>query len=375
MLVLPYSSFKPTKTIRESLGLPGSEVIAVTKAEENRIWLDTTCSLYYIKGFSSNPDNLFRQRHTRVDYAKTHLTKPECQEDDLSDVWESDSESEGEEGMYTTTSPDTVGERLVSPVAAAPGKEPWSTITAGETKADHGFDDMSDETQLMRGIIPSFGETPVLDGGAAQHTFFSRLYTDRQRRMKHVAFSGIGLPRHLVKDFCVLRTSPTDIELQPFDRDAPCIECKYLLTHHSNTGLTSPWDMHPAYSERVSMLLHVPELSLVVAGSPTGRVALITLTKTAKRLHLTRVRHGFRVDYVLPRKAEDDQKLRPGCTLIGVAMSPVPYRPGKSLDLRPESGMGRATPVVYRLILHYKDHTILMYDVARGGDQEELFIF
>ena len=375
MLVLPYSNFKPVKTIRESLGVPGGEVLAVTKAEENRVWLDTTCSLYYIKGFSSNPENLFRQRHTRVDYAKTHATKPECQEDDLSDVWESESDSEDDDIADVPPAPYPFGERLLYPATAGPGKEPWSMITRGTVRPEPRFHDLSDETQLMRGIIPSFGETPLLDGNTAQHTLFSRMYADRRGRMKNVTFSSADLPTHLVKDFCLLRTSPTDIELQPFDRDAPCVECKYLLTYHNHTGAATPWDLHPTYSERVSMLLHVPELNLVVAGSPTGRVALLTLTKTAKRLHLTRVRYGFRVDCVLPRKEEDDRRVRPACTLVGVAVSPVPCRPGRGLKLRSERGVGRAAAVVYRLILHYKDHTILMYDIARGGGQDELLIF
>ncbi|KAK4153403.1 hypothetical protein C8A00DRAFT_15379 [Chaetomidium leptoderma] len=381
VLVLPYSSFRPTKTVRESLGVPGGEVMAVMKSEEtNRVWLDTTCSLYYIKGFSSNPDTIFRQRHTRLDYGRTHAAKPEFQEEDLSDTYWSESESE-DEGVCMTTSPGALGKKPAYTAALGAAMERWSTVTAFSGRSDSSFEDLSDETQLSRCIIPSFGETPPLDGNPSRHTLFSRMQPDRQRRTKHIEFSKADVPSHLAKDYCILRTSPTDVELLPFNRDAPCVECKCLLTHHNHTGVAAPWDLHPAYSERVSMLLHVPELSLVVTGSPTGRVALLTLTKTAKKLYNTELRHGFRVDCVLPRKAEDGKKLRPGCTLIGVAISPVPYRPGKGLELRPERG-GRETaaaaaaaPVMYRLMLHYKNHTILMYDVSRGGEEDELLVF
>jgi hypothetical protein len=379
VLVLPYSSFKPTKTVHESLGVPGNQVIAVTKPDEaNRVWLDTTCSLYYIKGFSSNPEGLFRQRPPRVDYARIHATKPECQEDDLSDVWESDSDSdEDDDDVYTTTAPGTVGSKVTYPLSAGLENQQWSAITPYKGKAAPSLGDMSDEMQLGRCIVPSVGDTPRLGSDLADHVRFARTYAERQAKTKPVDYSKSDFSSHLIKNFCLLRTSMTSIELQPFDRDAPCIECKYLLAHDQRTGPDTPWDLHGTYSERVSMLLHVPELNLVVAGSPTGRVALITLTKTAKRLHLTRVRHGFRVDCVLPRKAEVAQRIRPVCPLIGVAMSPVPCQPGKSLELRPERRNGAAAaPAVYRLMLHYKNHTILMYDVARGGgEDDELLIF
>ncbi|KAL2198944.1 hypothetical protein P885DRAFT_75354 [Corynascus similis CBS 632.67] len=376
VLVLPYTSFQPAKTVREALGVPGGEVIPVAKTEAaSRVWLDTTCSLYYIKGFSPSPEVLFRQRHTRIDYARTHAAQSECQESDLSDPWGSDSEDD--EGICMTEPRSTEGDRLMYPIAAGQEPDRWSTITPFSNTPDSCFHDLSRETQLARSIVPSFGETPSLNDIFA-HAYFNRQNSDRKHRTKHVDFPKAVMPNHVVKDFCLLRTSPTDVELQPFDREAPCVELKFLITHSNHFGgAGTPWDLHPAYSERLSMLIHVPELSLVVAGSPTGRVALLTLTKTAKRLHMTNVRHGFRVECVLPRKEEEDKKLRPACTLIGVAMSPVPSRPGQALELRPETGSPVASaPPMYRLMLHYKDHTILMYDVARGKDAEEaLLIF
>ncbi|KAK4129326.1 hypothetical protein N657DRAFT_639929 [Parathielavia appendiculata] len=368
VLVIPYRNFKPAKTIRESLGLPGGEVIAVTKSEESRVWLDTTCSLYYIKGYTSNPDAIFRHRRARIDYSRTHAASPQCHEDDLSDAWDSGSDTDEYDPACTAKPADTVG-KLSCSLTADQEEDRWLSISPFSGKRlDLVIDDMSDETQLSRCIIPSFGETQP-NVSEAQWALFNPA-NNRAERTRQLEFSKAKLPSHLAKNYCLLRTSTTDVELQPFDRDAPCIECKYLLTNNTRPATNMPWDLHPVYSERISMLLHVPALNLVVAGSPTGRVALITLTKTAKRLHLTRVRYGFRVDCVLPRKADEDKKLRPECTLIGVAMSPAPSRAGKGLELRPKAG-----PVMYRLILHYKDHTILMYDVARCADQEELLVF
>ncbi|KAL2165514.1 hypothetical protein VTH06DRAFT_814 [Thermothelomyces fergusii] len=377
VLVLPYSNFQPVKTVREALGLPAGEVIPVTKSETtNRLWLDTTCGLYYVKGFSPNPDTVFRQRDTQFKYSSTHAAKSECREDDLTDACESDSEDD--EGVCMTDTREAEGEGPLRSVAA--GQEPedrWSTITQHRGIPDSCFSDLSGETQLSRSIIPCFGETPPLGDNLDAHAEFNRQHGDRQNRTRHVDFATADLPSHVVKGFCLLRTSPTDVELQPFDREATCVECKYLITHSTHIGgASAPWDLHPAYSERLSMLIHVPELSLVVAGSPTGRVALLTLTRTARRLHMATVRHGFRVECVLPRKEEEDKKLRPACTLIGVAMSPAPSRRSQVLELRPGAvAPVPSAPIVYRLILHYKDHTILMYDVARAKEDEALLIF
>jgi hypothetical protein len=245
---------------------------------------------------------------------------------------------------------------------------PYSGVPAFDWK------DPSDDTQLSRWIIPSFGEIPHLDGNIIEYMKFNGDYHERQKRTQSIDFPMAELPAHVLKHFYIMRTSPTDVQLQPFDPGLPSIECKFVLTQHNHTRTTTPWDMHPAYAERMSMLIHVPELSLVVAGSPMGRVALITLTKSCKRIQSTPVRRGFRVDRVLPRRSEDDRRLRPACTLIGIAMSPVPDHRAKGLALHPPGG-GRAPPVMYRLILHYKDHTILMYDIARGLSDDDLMIF
>lgn len=121
------------------------------------------------------------------------------------------------------------------------------------------------------------------------------------------------------------------------------------------------------------MLLHVPELNLVVAGALHGRVALLTLTKTNKRAQGLTVRRAFRVDWVLPRREEENKRLRPLCALHGIAISPVPDAKARGLNLRGRHG--RLPHAYYRLILHYVDHTILMYDITRRVGDEDLMIF
>lgn len=85
---------------------------------------------------------------------------------------------------------------------------------------------------------------------------------------------------------------------------------------------------HPA--PRLANLLHVPELSLVVAGSICGRVVLITLTCLMTK-HYS-FKHGFKVEAILPTRNDEDRHLRPICPLLGVAIGPIPssgYLPGE----------------------------------------------
>ncbi|KAK3309550.1 uncharacterized protein B0T15DRAFT_388146 [Chaetomium strumarium] len=385
VLVLPDRCFKRTQTVRECLGVPGNEVIAVTKLEQtgpalsqnNTVWLDTTCSLYYIRELSLPAEAVFRRRQNTAEYAVTHACKSVFVEQDLSDSWETDSDSE-DGAVNLPSAPDPFHNKAV-PSGSKTGTEKQGRKVLPPSTTDCPWylksGDTTDGAQMLGVINPTSKNVASIDSLAGDGMYHKKLgsYSLRQTRDgSQIEFSKADLPEHAVKDYCLLRTSLTDIELQPFNKDAPCIDCKYVLPHHTNAPST-PWDLHPTYSERVSMLIHIPQLNLVAAGSPTGRVALITLTKTAKRLHMTKLRHGFRVDYVLPRRSEDDRKLRPGCTLIGIAMSPVPYRPGVDLELRPRGE--RPSPTMYRLILHYKDHTILMYDIARSGDDGSLTVF
>ncbi|KAK4240839.1 hypothetical protein C8A03DRAFT_41653 [Achaetomium macrosporum] len=385
VLVLPDRCFKRTQTVRESLGVPGNEVIAGTRFEQagsavlqnNTVWLDTTCSLYYIKELSLHADDMFRRSQNAAEYAVTHTLKSVFVEEDLSDAWQSDSDSE-DAPMDLPSAPDASQKKGLSPRSeAGVSKEGRKALppSAADCPWYLKSDEMADGVQMLGLINPISNDAVSIHSLATHGDYLKKLGSYRTRGPSSVKFSEANLPKHAVKDYYLLRTSLTDIELQPFDRDAPCIDCKYVLTYHNPTNTSSvPWDLHPTYSERVSMLIYVPQLNLVAAGSPTGRVALITPTKTAKWLHMAKLRHGFRVEYVLPRKSEDDRKLRPGCTLIGVAMSPVPYRPGVELELRP-GGERAPSPAMYRLIMHYKDHTILMYDIARGGDDGSLMVF
>ena len=132
---------------------------------------------------------------------------------------------------------------------------------------------------------------------------------------------------------------------------------------------------------RINMIERVPELSLIVVGSPTGRVALITPTKYERPVATDlgpEWSHGFRVERVLPRRADElafRRKLRP---LHGMAISPIQQEGQEEFGReagRGEAGVAANAPRRYRLMLHYRNHDILTYEISRKGQMNKLCIF
>ncbi|KAK3935986.1 hypothetical protein QBC46DRAFT_270540 [Diplogelasinospora grovesii] len=388
VLVLDDSHFKPTKSIRESLGLPRKEIQpyggAGGASTDPDMWLDTTCSLYYVKDLAPNPESYIRARHGNQ-YHKLHqdrrygpLSAPAVDSDD--------------EQPYDDTDSDTAEQPRSS--GKGGGADDGNTKRDNTQTNDYrwhmlrkpldnlkgtAIDDLDQDVHLSRTIVPSFGQTHVLDG-TARLLQFEKQSSERRYHTRSIGFNKVEFPRHAAKNLSILRTTQTDIELQNFGHKSANVVCKSVLGHHNHhRRRVEPYDMARIVSERVSMVLHVPELNLVVAGSLTGRVALITLTRTARRVvdRLAPLRRGFRVDAVLPRKNEEDRRLRPWCALHGIAISPVPDEHVENrLELRSRHPRQSLSPKRYRLILHYMDHTILMYEIARRPDEEEdLMIF
>jgi hypothetical protein len=126
-------------------------------------------------------------------------------------------------------------------------------------------------------------------------------------------------------------------------------------------------------TKRLSMLLQVPELSLLVIGSQTGRVALITPTRMAgqsREIYGERYEYGFRVETVLPLKSDEDKYRTTKRPLHGVAVGPSMYSGGDGAD-----GARVTGPARFRIVLHYTNHDIITYEIGRSGDENRLCIF
>ncbi|KAI1504441.1 hypothetical protein F5X99DRAFT_41067 [Biscogniauxia marginata] len=162
----------------------------------------------------------------------------------------------------------------------------------------------------------------------------------------------------------IMRTYELDIELRSFEEDGIGIMFERAIDQDRPTNTVLPamrWS-----HERLSNLIHVPELSMVVAGSLCGRVALITLTRP---LYVRApFKRGFKIEAILPTKKEEDSQLRPICPLLGVAIAPMPCSGKLGKADEPLGTRG------YRLMLHYYDLRILSYEVFRNMATEELSV-
>lgn len=163
----------------------------------------------------------------------------------------------------------------------------------------------------------------------------------------------------------ILRTYETDLELRSYDEGGVGIMFEHAIRQNRPPQTVLPnmgWS-----HERLSNLFHVPELSLVVAASLCGRVALVTLTRS-KHEHLS-FKRGFKIEAILPTKSDEDKRLRPICPLLGVAISPV-YLAGT-----PNKADQPPAPRRYRIMLHYYDLRILSYELSRDSTTDVLSVF
>ena len=126
-------------------------------------------------------------------------------------------------------------------------------------------------------------------------------------------------------------------------------------------------------AKRLSMLVQVPELSLLIIGSQTGRVVLVTPTRLAGS-NLETVgesyEYGFRVEAILPLKSDEEKYRQIKRPLHGLAVGPAMY---KSQDVA--DGSREAGPKRFRVVLHYTNHDIFTYEIGRAGDEDRLCIF
>ncbi|KAM3468509.1 hypothetical protein MY5147_007864 [Beauveria neobassiana] len=209
-----------------------------------------------------------------------------------------------------------------------------------------------------------------------------------KRSPREYGVCGQGKLHSIPKNYHLIRAYEKDVELRTLRADhlgeeqAIGIYCPNTLTF----GSFHDRNLRPYFraTSRMSLIMHVPELSLVIIGSPTGRVLLLTPTRLSNpqsaptgfakcpRSGSREVwSHGLRVEWVLPRSSDDichGQHRRP---LHGVAVGPVQDERGVGA-----AGSGHAsTPRRYRLMLHYRNHDIATFEITRQEQTGKLCIF
>lgn len=140
-------------------------------------------------------------------------------------------------------------------------------------------------------------------------------------------------------------------------------------------------DIHPAWRARVdtfdrmNLTVQIPELGVILAGSPKGRVAVFSLHELHPnpfaREPATPIR-TMRLDHILPRQSQEHRNERPPQTLIGVAASPLQGHSKSSQ--RPGEAAGAQAPSTarkWRILLLYRDQTLLSYEIRRRSRDEK----
>ena len=224
--------------------------------------------------------------------------------------------------------------------------------------------------------MPSDGHTYM---GPVEHKERVKFLRRRRWANRNTKVQDASVLKGISRRVVLLRTYEKDMEM----RRIPSAETGVLLLDplaaaSFNGDATLQW------AQRVNMLAHVPELSLVVAASQVGRVALLTLTKLrpsgagdAMRQNMNLgVQRGFRTDWILPTREDEQAGRRPPEALYGMAIGPVQEVMHKKLYLRRARNIERLEGPVkrFRLLLHYRDHTILAYEITRHGPEGEIFV-
>ncbi len=134
-----------------------------------------------------------------------------------------------------------------------------------------------------------------------------------------------------------------------------------------------------SHIERLNMIAQIPELGVVIIGNQAGRVGILTATRWEALQQ-----SGYKVDYILPFKSQEEEGLRPQKALMGMAVGPLQghaYSPGLGGAQSTSSG-GEATgrPLSwgssrrFRLLVFYCDHTVLSYEISRQSEDEIVVI-
>lgn len=128
----------------------------------------------------------------------------------------------------------------------------------------------------------------------------------------------------------------------------------------------APQDRHCFFSQ-------IPELGVFIIGSPIGRAAVFSLYWTKDEGNPRR-RYGFKLEYLLPFKAEKENEIAgvPHERLVGVAVSPI-----QGMFDRPEERAGIVNleqgvyqPRRWRLLLYYMNHTILSFELSKPRESQ-----
>ncbi|KAG6265077.1 hypothetical protein E4U47_006565 [Claviceps purpurea] len=178
----------------------------------------------------------------------------------------------------------------------------------------------------------------------------------------------------------ILRMYEKDFEMLPLDRTGNSTRLSEYSVICPRAIRMGPWsggDLRTNFSDtaRLSMVLHIPELFLIIIGSPIGRVMLVTPTRLAHPIEKAGglLHYGLRLEWVLPRRSDEDAFRTWKRPLHGMAVGPV--QEAGIMGTREGKRRAAMTPKRYRLMLHYRNHDIFTYELSREEETGKVCIF
>lgn len=186
------------------------------------------------------------------------------------------------------------------------------------------------------------------------------------------------VPKDPILPFNILHSERFDLHLWTEIKDGrdytTCntVKCQQALRQDIPPGLSQVIGY-----DRMKMLIQIPELGVVAIATQVGRVALLTMTSMGGA---SVTKYGFRIEWFLPLKSQEERGRRPDYSLLGMAVGPLQgfeaaspcSRSFSSPGKRHSSGKGPINGVTgsrrFRLILFYSDHSILTYEIWRDAE-------
>lgn len=123
-----------------------------------------------------------------------------------------------------------------------------------------------------------------------------------------------GIRRDL--PFLIMHFTETDIRL--INNGTVSTVCAHPVRLRAN-GLRYPPGL--MNFDRLNLMQTIPEHGLVIVGTQTGVVVVLSLTNIV--LPDKRSRRTFRIEWILPFDAQERQDLRPNLPLAGIAVAPI----------------------------------------------------
>lgn len=159
-------------------------------------------------------------------------------------------------------------------------------------------------------------------------------------------------PLLLVNPHAVHLLQSADLSLR--GQNDPVVYISDPLEQHCRPDLA----LQLARIDRMNLVAEIPELGVVLIGSAKGRVAVLSLHRLDEKIYsfsddLSSRPHTYtmRLETILPLSEQEAQGERPLDALAGLAVAPVRGH---------EGGISKR----WRIILTYRDQTVLGYEIA-----------